>query len=114
VRAKVAVASKGSRGLKDEVSEVFGKTKVFTIIEIDEGKIKRVESVKNPAASYEYGAGPIAVKFLADLGVTFAVGSEFGVGVSAILEDKKIKAMKVPSGTKIEDVVNKIIKEGEK
>ncbi len=111
MKLKIAVASRGTQGLADEVPEVFGRAKMFTIIEVEDGKIKRVESVENPAATYEYGAGPIAIKFLADLGVRVAVGAEFGVGVSTLLADKNIRTVRAPPGTKVGDVVDKIIRE---
>jgi len=105
----VAVATKGSRGLDDEVAEVFGRAKTFTIVEIEDGQIKSTKVVENPAASYEFGAGPIAIKTLADMGVEIAVGAEFGVGVLTLLKDKNIRAVRMEAGTNVSRAVGSAI-----
>ncbi len=107
---KVAVASKGLQKLEDEVSEVFGRAKTFTIVEVEDGEVKDVRAVENPAASYDYGAGPIAVKMLADLGVKAVVGSEFGVGIMALLKDMNLKSFKVPAGIKVKQALEEFLK----
>ena len=110
-KLKVAVATKGSKGLKDEVSTVFGRAQTFTVVEVEDGKIKGAKVMDNPAASYEHGAGPIATKMLADTGVEVVIAAEFGVGVSTILKDKNIRAVKVKAGTNICRAVDSVIKE---
>jgi predicted Fe-Mo cluster-binding NifX family protein len=114
LRLKVAVATKGSKGLEDEVSEVFGRAKTFTIVETEDGQIKNVKVVEKPAASYEYGAGPIAIKTLADMGVEVVIGAEFGVGASTLLKDKDIRAVKVEAGTNVCRAVDNVIKQKNK
>jgi predicted Fe-Mo cluster-binding NifX family protein len=42
MRIKIAVPTKGSKGLDDVVSEIFAKAKTFTIIEIEDEQIKNV------------------------------------------------------------------------
>jgi len=59
---KVAVPCKGSEGLEDIISEVFGRANSFAIVEVSEGKIQSVEVLQNPAVSYQHGAGSIVVK----------------------------------------------------
>ncbi|MBS7633281.1 NifB/NifX family molybdenum-iron cluster-binding protein [Candidatus Bathyarchaeota archaeon] len=66
---RIAVPTKGDKGIEDVVSDVFGRSGTFTIIDVSNGLIRDVKVVKNPAASYKYGAGPIVVKMLADMGV---------------------------------------------
>ncbi|MEM3507318.1 MAG: NifB/NifX family molybdenum-iron cluster-binding protein [Candidatus Bathyarchaeia archaeon] len=61
---KVAIPTKAYLGLEDTISEVFGKAKTFTIVELENNKIKNVKVIDNPAKSYNYGSGPIAVKHL--------------------------------------------------
>ena len=55
---KIAIPTKGDKGLEDSVSDVFGRSERFTILEIADGSIVNVEVVENPAASYKHGAGP--------------------------------------------------------
>lgn len=107
---KVAVATKGSKGLKDEVSYEFGRAPTFTVINLEDSKVKNVEVVENPAVSYEYGSGPIVVKMLSDMKVEAVVGGEFGPGVSVFLKDKNIRAIKVTAGTKISQALDNVIK----
>jgi len=64
MQLRVAIPTKADKGLEDVVSEVFGKAKTFTIVEVEDGQIRNVQVIDNPGASYEYGSGPIAVKSL--------------------------------------------------
>jgi len=110
LKLKVAVATKGSKGLEDEVSDVFGRARAFTVVDVKEGKIKNAKVVDNPAASYEYGAGPIVTKMLAEMKVEVVIAGEFGMGASVLLKDKNIRAVKVRAGTNVCRAVDSIIK----
>ncbi len=46
---KLAVPTKGDKGLDDVISDVFGRAKTFTVIDMDKGKIVKVEVIQNPA-----------------------------------------------------------------
>lgn len=109
---RIAVPTKGRSGLRDVVSEIFSKSKTFTIVDVDEnGTIKDVRVIDNPAASYKHGAGPIAVKMLADLGVSVAVAAELGIGASTLLSEHGIKAVKIRAGTSVSEAVKKALLE---
>lgn len=105
----MAVATKGSKGLEDGVSDVFGRAPTFTIVEVEEGQIKNAKVVDNPAASYEYGAGPITTKMLADMGVGVVIAAEFGMGASVLIKDKNIRVVKVRAGTNVSRAVHSVI-----
>lgn len=107
-KVRLAIATEGKRGLADVVSNVFARTKTFTILDIDEGKVKDLKIIKNPAVSYKSGAGPIVVKTLADLGVNKVVASEFGPGVSTLLEQLNVAKLKVNSGSHVSDIIKNI------
>ena len=94
-KIKIAIPTRGDKGLEDVVSEVFGRAETFTIIEVSDDSIDRVEVVKNQAVSYDYGAGPIAVKMLVDMGVTAVAAGELGIGASTLLEQNNIEKVKV-------------------
>jgi predicted Fe-Mo cluster-binding NifX family protein len=55
-KLKIAVPTKAYEGLEDAVSEVFGRAKTFTIVEVENGQIINVQVIDNPAASYDYGS----------------------------------------------------------
>ena len=92
---KIAIPTKGGKGLKEQVSEVFGKSKTFTILDIQNESIVNVEVIENPAKNYKHGAGPIVVKTLVELKVNVAASREFGVGASTLLKMHNIKKIKV-------------------
>jgi predicted Fe-Mo cluster-binding NifX family protein len=104
-KLRIAVPTKTHTGLQDIVSEVFGKAKTFTIVDIEDGEVKNVQVIANPAASYEYGSGPVAVKTLADLKVNLVMAAEFGPGASSLLEQHNIQKLTVKPNTKVADSI---------
>ena len=108
---KIAIPTKSDKGLEDIVSDVFGKAKTFTILEVYDGSVINVETVDNPASGYAHGAGPIAVKMLTEKNVEAVAAKELGVGASTLLEMNKIKKLKVKAGIPVKETVPGIIKE---
>ncbi|MEM3458392.1 MAG: NifB/NifX family molybdenum-iron cluster-binding protein [Candidatus Bathyarchaeia archaeon] len=102
---KIAVPTKSYDGLEDVVSEVFGKAKTFTIVEVENGQIRNVQVIDNPGATYEYGSGPVAVKTLADLKVDFVLAVELGPGASGLLEHYHIRKVAVKPNIKVADAI---------
>jgi len=109
-RIRIAVPTRGDKGMEDVVSEVFGRSETFTIIDISDGSIRNVEVVKNPAASYKHGAGPIVVKMLADMKVTAVTAREFGLGASTLLEQNNIKKFEVKADTPVREAIKTVLK----
>ena len=107
---KLAIPTKGSEGIEDVVSDVFGRAERFTIIEIRNGSIANVEVVDNSAALYKHGAGPIVVKMLADMSVTAVAAREFGIGASTLLDQNNIKKFKVNTGIPVREAVETVLK----
>ena len=108
---KIAIPTNGKRGLEDKVSEIFGRSPTFTIISMERGEIKKVEVIENPASSYPYGAGPIVVKTLIDMGVNVIITCRMGPSISAILESKNILVFKVPDGLSVKEALEKFLAE---
>jgi predicted Fe-Mo cluster-binding NifX family protein len=108
-KTRIAVATNGRRGLEDSVSDVFGKAKTFTIIDLENGEVKDVQVVDNPAASYRYGSGPIVSKTLADLKVSSVIATQFGPGASALLEHHNIERISVTRNKKVGDCVREAL-----
>jgi len=108
-KLKIAVATKKHKGLEDVVSEVFGKAKTFTIVDIEDGEVKNMQVIDNPAASYEYGSGPVAVKTLADLKVNLVISGELGPGASNLLEQHNIKKASAKFNTKVAESVKQVL-----
>ena len=107
VKRRIAVATNGKKGLEDAISNVFGRAKTFTIVDVDDEKIITVKVLENPALSYAHGAGPIAIKTLIDDGVEVVVANELGVGASEILGQHHIRYIQAKPATKAGEAVKK-------
>ncbi len=100
-KLRIAVPTKTHAGLEDVVSEVFGKARTFTLVDVEDGEVKDVKAIDNPAASYEYGSGPVAVKTLVDLKVNLVISGQLGPGASSLLEQHNIKTASVKPNTRV-------------
>jgi len=110
---KIAIPTEAYASLEDTVSEVFGKAKTFTIVDVENGQVRKVRVIDNPAASYDYGAGPVAAKTLADLRVDFVMATELGPGASGLLKHHGIRAISVKPGTRVADLIRENFGEAE-
>lgn len=101
----VAVTTAGEKKLEDTVSQEFGHSKTFTIIEIEEGNIKKVRVIENPAVSISHGRGPLIAKALAEMKVQMVISGEIGPGASAMLKEFGISQEIAASGKRVEEVL---------
>jgi predicted Fe-Mo cluster-binding NifX family protein len=108
-KVRIAVPTKGEGGLSDVVSDVFGRAITFTIVDIEEGVIKNVDVLENPAVSYEHGAGPIVVKMLMDARVNKVIAAEFGPGVSTLLDQHKVARITVHAGSIVTESIKDVL-----
>lgn len=106
---RIAVPSERRNGLENTVSDVFGKAKTFTIVDVEDGEVKNVQVVDNPASSYNYGSGPVAVKTLADLKVNLVLAAELGLGASGLLDHHNIRKISVKPNTKVVDCIKEAL-----
>jgi predicted Fe-Mo cluster-binding NifX family protein len=109
-KLRIAVATNGKKGLGDSVSEVFGRAGTFTIVDVENGKRKKVKVIENPARSYEHGAGPIAVKELVDSKVGLVIAPQLGHGASSILEHHGITIVSAKAGTEVAEAIEGALK----
>jgi len=107
-KLRIAIPTRGRDGLEDTVSEVFGRANTFTIIDVEGKKIKHIEIVQNPAASYKHGAGPLVVKMLADMRVNKVMAGELGPGVSTLLEQFKIDRDQAKPGSPVGEIIESL------
>ena len=110
-KLRIAVATNGKKGLKDSISEVFGRADTFTIVDVEDGETKRFQVVENPALSYKYGTGPIVVKELVDSNVDMVIAPQLGHGASSILEHHGVAVILAKAGTKVAKAVEDALKE---
>ena len=107
---KIAVSTNRG-GLDDAVSPVFARAPTFTIADIENGEIKNVRVVQNPAAAAGGGAGIQAAQILINEGVQAAIAGNFGPNSSGILAQAGVAMISSP-GTKVEDAVKSAEKGG--
>jgi predicted Fe-Mo cluster-binding NifX family protein len=100
-KVKIAIPTRNRGGLEDVVSDVFGRAKTFTVVDAEENEIKNVIILNNPAISYRHGAGPIVVKMLIDSGINTVIATEFGPGISTLLDQHKIIKIKASAGESV-------------
>jgi predicted Fe-Mo cluster-binding NifX family protein len=106
---RVAIPTQHKGGMTDVVSDVLGRAQTFTIIDIDENVIQYVEVLTNPAVTYKHGAGPVVAKMLTDKGVNTVIATEFGPGVSVLLEHFKVDQIKTPRDIQVAAVIKRFI-----
>ena len=111
MKLKFAVVTQGSKGLEDSVSEVFGRARTFTIVEVEDGRIRGARVMDNPAASFDFGVGPVVAEKLIEEKVDAAIAGEFGPGALTLLGAKNIRAVRVKAGTNVRQAVENSIKE---
>lgn len=109
-KSRIAVATNGNKKLEDVVSQVFGRAKTFTILDIEYGEIQRIKVINNPAASYKHGVGPIVVQTLLKLNVNTIIAPEFGPGAAALLEQNNITMIPATPNTNVKIAVNGILR----
>ena len=114
VKARVAIPTKGKGGLEDVVSEVFGRARTFTVADLENGDLRNVKILENPAVSYKHGAGPIVVKMLLDLNVNTVIATEFGPGVSTLLNQHNVKIIRIPAGRSVKESIEDVLDKFEK
>ena len=109
-KLRLAVATSEKDGLKDVVSNVFGRAKTFTIIDAEDDKIKDVTVVENPGLSYKHGAGPIVAKMLVDKNVDVVIAYVLGLGANELLKQHNIKHIAIKPNTKVETATREALR----
>jgi predicted Fe-Mo cluster-binding NifX family protein len=98
-------------GLDDEIYTRFGRTPTFTIVDVENGKIKNVKVIENPAAKGGSGAGIKSVQKLAEEGVEIVVGPNPGPNATMALQQAGIKVV-VMLGVTVREALKNLIEQG--
>jgi len=105
---KIAFACSGKGGLEDQISDRFGRCSSFTIVEVEEGRIKSVNVIPNPGLQAGSGAGIKAIKTVVNSGAKVIVAGSLGPNAMAAAQELGIKHISV-SGKKVKDALNEVI-----
>jgi predicted Fe-Mo cluster-binding NifX family protein len=74
---KIAVSSTG-KNLTDEVSEVFARCPYFIIVEIENKKIQKIETIENKIANQLGQAGISAAQLIAEKDIKAVITKNIG------------------------------------
>ncbi|WP_042682751.1 NifB/NifX family molybdenum-iron cluster-binding protein [Thermococcus paralvinellae] len=107
---KIAVPSSANGGLDDTIAPVFARAPVFTIIEVENGEIKDVKTIQNPAVNAPSGAGAMAVQMLINEGIDTVIVPQFGPNALGAIQAAGIRVYTFQPGTQIKEAVESVIK----
>jgi predicted Fe-Mo cluster-binding NifX family protein len=106
---RIAIPTRGKRKLANRVADTFSRAPHFTIVTVEDNRIKDVEVIDNPGMTPPRGAGPLAASVLKDNHVNMLLTSEMGPGARDILEAYDIKIEIVQEGKWVSDVIESYI-----
>ena len=87
---RIGISANG-KNLEDKVSEVFARCPYFIIAEIENGKIKNFEAVKNEAGGRAGGAGIFAAQLMAEKDVKAVITKNIGPRAFEVLKQFNIE-----------------------
>ena len=102
---KIAISSDG-KGIKGEISNVFGRCKYFLIIEADKQEIQNVEAIENTSVQKATGAGIQAAQMVAKIGAGIVITGNIGPNAFQTLTAAGVKVITGVNGS-VKDVVDK-------
>jgi predicted Fe-Mo cluster-binding NifX family protein len=105
---KIVITST-ENNLKSDISQVFGRSPKFIIINLKNDEIKEFSSITNPFKN-EKGAGSLAAQFIVNQEVEAVILGELGNIAFGILKNAGIKIYKINPGTVEKNLKN--FKEG--
>lgn len=102
---RIAVPTKGTRGMSDMVSEVFAKAPTFTFVDVVDGEVNEVRVEENAALHLTQGVGPVVMKTLKDKGIEVILACEVGPGAKTLMDMSNISLVQVEPGTRVSKAV---------
>jgi predicted Fe-Mo cluster-binding NifX family protein len=87
---KIGISANG-KNLEDTISEVFARCPYFIIAEIENGKIKSFEAVKNEAGGRSGGAGIFTAQLMAEKDVKAVITKNIGPRAFEVLKQFNIE-----------------------
>jgi predicted Fe-Mo cluster-binding NifX family protein len=108
---RLALPTKGDRGMRDVISDVFARAATFTLVDVVDGEVKNVKVEENTASALKQGTGPLVTKTLKENGVEVVVAGELGSGARTLLEMSGIRTVQVDPGVKVKDALDEALKQ---
>ena len=73
----IAVPSCAPGGIDAQIGDHFGQCDLFTLVEIDDGKVTKVDAL--PGVSHQHGGCMVPVDLLSNRGVTILIAGGMGM-----------------------------------
>jgi len=103
---KIAVPTNGNKLLNDRVADTFSRAPTFTIVTIQNGKIRETTVINNSAKELTQGAGPLVASIMKENGVNVVLSGDIGPGASRILKTIDIEIADIEQGQKVRYAIN--------
>lgn len=87
---KIAISSNGP-DLGDSVAELFGRCPYFIFVQVDGGKMGKIQALENKNMDQAAGAGISAAKFLAEMGARAVIAQNIGPRAVDVLKQFNIE-----------------------
>ena len=87
---KIAVSST-DKNIESEVSDVFGRCLYFIIVEIENQKIEKTETIENENTDQMSGAGISAAQLMAEKGINAVITGNVGPRAFDVLKQFNIE-----------------------
>lgn len=100
---KIAITAENNN-LDAKVDPRFGRCAFFAVYDTE---TKQTAFHANPAKEAAQGAGPVAVQFVARMGVSRIIAGEFGTKIKSLLQDLKIESQ-IVQDARIEDIIKSL------
>jgi predicted Fe-Mo cluster-binding NifX family protein len=105
---KIMVASEDHMGLNSQVSSHFGRCTYYTLVELEDNKIKKITNVENPYYSNHGQPGQVP-NFINQQGAEVIIAGGMGPQAIKFFKDFKIETVTGANG-RVADVVNSYLK----
>ncbi len=103
---KVAISSRNN-SVDALVDQRFSRCAYFAFLDTEN---KEVEFVENIGKKIEKGAGPAAVSFVANKGVSKIVSGEFGFKIKEMLKDLNIQMIIIKKDKTVREIIDLLTK----
>lgn len=106
-RHRIVIATQGPRGLDDMVSPMFARAPFFTLVDVEDGEIKNVETMENRFGMMPGGAGMAAAEYMRELNADIVVAGSFGPNSINVLQGMGVKTVTMPP-TQVKEVLKNL------
>jgi len=106
-KARIIIATQGSKGLDDIVSPIFARSPFFTIIDLENGEVKNVETIENRFGMMSGGAGIAVAQYMRELNADVIIAGSFGPNSQGMLENMGIRTISMPP-TPVRDILKNL------